>query len=113
MRLAAWCLMRSKGALGAYLRRQRGRLGAPKAITATAHKLARIVYSLVRYGVGYLRQTEAEYQAQHREKQENALHRRARELGYKLEKIELPLPTVNTPDGEVLTAASAVAIGNA
>jgi transposase len=33
LRLAAWCLLRSKGALGAYLRRQRSRLGAPKTIT--------------------------------------------------------------------------------
>ena len=39
LRLAAWSLMRSSGALGSYLRRQRSRLGAPKAITATAHKL--------------------------------------------------------------------------
>src|SRR3954454_19518491 len=40
LRLAAWSLMRSHSALGSYLRRQRSRLGAPKAITATAHKLA-------------------------------------------------------------------------
>jgi len=33
------------------LRRQRSRLGAPKAITATAHKLARILYNLMRHGV--------------------------------------------------------------
>ena len=45
--------MRSKGYLEAYLRRQRAQLGAPKAI-ATAHKLARIVYHLVRYGVAYV-----------------------------------------------------------
>ena len=50
-RLAAWSLLRSQSYLGAYLRRQRSRLGAPKAITATAHKLARIVYQLMRYGV--------------------------------------------------------------
>jgi len=43
LRLAAWSLMRSHSYLGAYLRRQRSRLGAPKAITATAHKLARIL----------------------------------------------------------------------
>ena len=67
----------------------------------------------MRFGGEYVKQTEAEYQAQHREKQEKALHRRARELGYKLEKIELPLPTVIMPDGEVLTATSAGAIENA
>ena len=37
--------------LGAHLRRQRSRLRAPKAITATAHKLARIFYTVMRYGV--------------------------------------------------------------
>jgi transposase len=57
-RLAAWSLMRSQSYLGAYLRRQRSRLGAPKAITATAHKLARIVYNLMRYGMAYVKQTE-------------------------------------------------------
>jgi len=40
--------MRSKSYLAAYLRRQRLRLGAPKAITATARKLARIIYNLMR-----------------------------------------------------------------
>ena len=46
LRLAAWGLMRSTSYLGAYLRRQRSRLGSPKAVTATAHKLARVVYHL-------------------------------------------------------------------
>ncbi len=55
LRLAAWGLMRSKSYLGAYLRRQRSRLGAPKAITAAAHKLARIIYNMMRYGVAYMK----------------------------------------------------------
>ncbi len=70
LRLAAWCLLRSKGALGAYLRRQRSRLGAPKAITAAAHKLARIVYHLVRYGVAYVKETEEAYAEQVRQRLE-------------------------------------------
>src|SRR5437764_1862837 len=88
LRLAAWCLLRSQSALGAYLRRQRSRLGAPKAITAAAHKLARIVYHLLRYGVAYVRETEAAYAEQVRERLEKQLRRRARELGYELKKIE-------------------------
>ena len=88
LRLAAWCLMRSKGALGAYLRRQRSRLGAPKAITAAAHKLARIVYHLMRFGEAYVKQTEQEYAEQVRERLERQLERRARELGYELKKVE-------------------------
>ena len=50
LRLAANALHRSDSALGAFLRRKKAHLGAPKAITATAHKLARIIYSMLRYG---------------------------------------------------------------
>jgi hypothetical protein len=97
LRLAAWCLMRSPSALGASLRRQRARLGAPKAITATAHKLARIIYNLMRYGLAYVQQTEAAYAAQVRQRQEKQLPRRAKELGYELKKIETPAPA-SAPD---------------
>ena len=97
-RLAAWSLVRSKGYLGAYLRRQRSRLGAPKAITAAAHKLARIVYQLVRYGVAYAKQTEDAYAEQVRERTEKQLRRRAKELGYELKPIEPPVaPAVAEP----------------
>ena len=41
--------MRSKSYLGAHLRRIKSRLGTPKAITATAHKLARILWHLLKY----------------------------------------------------------------
>ena len=82
--------MRSKSYLGAYLRRQRGRLGAPNAITATAHKLARILYTVMRYGVAYQKRSEEEFTSEHRERQEKNLHRRAKELGYELKKIEIP-----------------------
>jgi hypothetical protein len=90
LRLAAWCLMRSKGALGAYLRRQRSRLGAPKAITATAHKLARVVYHLMRFGAAYVKQTEQQYAEEVRQRQEKQLLRRAREMGYELKRVEPP-----------------------
>jgi transposase len=88
LRLGAWALMRSKSYLGAYLRRQRARLGAPKAITALAHKLARIIYNLMRYGVAYMKQTEEAYAEQVRARLEKQLRRRAAELGYELHKIE-------------------------
>ena len=95
LRLEAWALMRSKSYLGAYLRRQRSRLGAPKAITAAAHKLARIVYHLMRYGVAYLKQTEEAYAEQVRARLEKQLRRRAAELGFELRKLEpAAAPTV-------------------
>jgi transposase len=91
LRLAAWCLLRSPSALGAYLRRQRSRLGAPKAITAAAHKLARILYHLMRYGVAYVKETEAAYAEQVRARLEKQLRRRAKELGYELKPMEPPV----------------------
>jgi hypothetical protein len=77
-------------ALGAYLRRQRSRLGAPKAVTATAHKLARITYNLMRYGAAYMRREEAAYAEQVRERQERQLLRRAKELGFEVKRITPP-----------------------
>jgi transposase len=88
LRLAAWGLVRSHSYLGAYLRRQRARLGSPKAVTAAAHKLARIVYHLMRYGLAYMRQSEGAYAAQVRERLEKQLRRRAKELGFEVVRAE-------------------------
>lgn len=93
LRLAAWSLIRSKSYLGAHLRRQRSRLGAPKAITATAHKLARIFYTVMRYGLEYQKRSEEEFVVEHRKRMEKNLHRRAKDLGYEL----VPIAT-STPD---------------
>ena len=101
LRLAAWSLIRSHSYLGAHLRRQRARLGAPKAITATAHKLARILYNLMRHGVAYMHKEEADYAKQVHERLEKQLRRRARELGYELNKVQNT--TLTMPDGEVVT----------
>jgi hypothetical protein len=91
--------MRSKSYLGAYLRRQRSRLGAPKAITATAHKLARIVYHLLRYGEAYAKKDEEAYAAQVRDRLEKQLRRRAKELGLELVKApgDAPPELSDTP----------------
>jgi transposase len=97
LRLAAWGLIRSKSYLGAYLRRQRSRLGSPKAVTAMAHKLARIVYNLVRYGLGYVRQEEAAYAEQVRERLERQRRRRARELGFQVVRVEPPAAGAGPP----------------
>lgn len=50
LRISAMSLWRSQSYLGNYFRRMRAKHGAPKAITATAHKLARIMYHLVKTG---------------------------------------------------------------
>src|SRR5437870_1391034 len=86
LRKAAQSLHHSRGALGGFLRRMKGRLGAQAAVTATAHKLARIVYLALKHGMTYVRQGQEEYEAQMKEKQLKALKRKARQLG--LEVIE-------------------------
>jgi transposase len=53
LRLAASALLRSQSALGAKFRRLRSKLGAPKAITAMAHMLARLVYRMLKFGHDY------------------------------------------------------------
>jgi len=55
---------------------------ALKAITATAHKLGRIVYHLLRHGEAYVREHEEKYAGEARERRERQFHRRAKELGY-------------------------------
>ena len=84
LRLAANSLYRSRSALGAYLRRQSARLGKRKAITATAHKLARLVYNLLRYGTEYVDAGQDYYEQIYKERVMKNLARRARELGYEL-----------------------------
>jgi hypothetical protein len=81
LRLAASNLHSSKGALGAFLRRMKGRLGAPQAITATAHKLARMVYYSLKYGLQYVKQSQEEYEQQTRQKQIANLKKKALWLG--------------------------------
>jgi len=84
LRMAAFTLFNSKSALGAYLRRQRSRLGAPKAITATAHKLARLVYAMLKHGSAYVDAGQDYYEKGYRSRVIQNLKRKAQELGYQL-----------------------------
>jgi len=87
LRMAAFTLFRSKSALGAYLRRQRSRLGAPKAITATAHKLARLVYTMLKHGTAYVDAGQEYYEERYRTRVVQNLKRKAQELGFSLVEI--------------------------
>jgi len=84
LRMAVLSLLNSKSALGAYYRRQRSRLGAPKAITATAHKLARLVYSMLKYGTDFVDAGQEQYEERYRSRVIQNLKRKAQEMGYKL-----------------------------
>ena len=89
LRLAAQSLHHSRGALGGFLRRMKGRLGTQAAVTATAHKLARIVYLALKHGMTYVRQSQEEYEAQMKEKQIKALRRKARQLGLEISREDV------------------------
>jgi len=82
LRLAARSLHHSQSALGAFFRRMKTRLGTPKAITAAAHKLARLVYSLLKHGTAYVQQGLEAYEAHYRERTVKAMARHAQTLGY-------------------------------
>lgn len=83
-RLAAQSLAHSHSALGAYYRRMRAKLGAPKAITATAHKLARIYYHLVTTKEAYDESVFAKNEAREAKRRVDRLKREAKALGYVL-----------------------------
>jgi ribosomal 50S subunit-associated protein YjgA (DUF615 family) len=70
--------------LGAFFRRVKTRLGAPKARVATAPKLARLGYRLLKHGEEYVAQGMAEYEQAYRERTVQNLVRKAKALGYKL-----------------------------
>lgn len=91
LRLAAQSLARAGCALGAFYRRMRARLGAPKAITATAHKLAKIVYNMLKYGKEYVDVGAEYYEAQYRQRVLKNLARRAAKLNFCL------VPVANAP----------------
>jgi len=81
LRLAASTLLRSQSYLGAQYRRFRSKLGAPKAITAMAHKLAVLVYRMLRWGHEYVDKGMQYYEERHREQQIHILKKRAAKLG--------------------------------
>lgn len=83
-RIAAQTLYRSDSALGAFYRRLKGRMGPAKAITATAHKLARIFYRLWCDGATYQDPGADVYEQCYRQRLVKHLERKARNLGFKL-----------------------------
>jgi transposase len=83
-RQAAVSVQRSDSELGAYYRRMRAKKGPASATTATAHKLARIYYSLVTTGRQYEERGAGAYEQRERERQLASLAKRANGLGYEL-----------------------------
>lgn len=91
-RMAAQTLSRSQSALGAFYRRMRARLGAPKAITATAHKLARIFFRLWTTAENFVEPGIDVYERRYRDRLLKQLQYKAKILGFNL------LPPTDTAD---------------
>lgn len=88
LRMAAQSAKRSNTALGAYIRGMCARLGNKEGIKAGAHKLARWIYLMMKYGWDYVEGTVEEYEEDHQERRLRNLQRRAREMGYELKAVE-------------------------
>ena len=84
LRMAAQAVSRSQTALGAFYRRIRARAGPERAVTATAHKLARIIYHLLKEHEPYAPLAAEAYEQQQRDRAVRQLERRAARLGFTL-----------------------------
>ena len=90
-RMAAQTAGKSHSALGAFYRRLGSRLGSPKAITATAHKIAHIFYKPWTSGGDYTDPGMDYYEQCYRERMVNNLHKKAQAFGFEL----IPQPSAN------------------
>ena len=84
LKMAAMSLSHSGSALGAFYRRLCSRMDKPRANTATAHKLARMVYFMLTRGEDFVDKGQQHYEDQQRQRSIAALKRRATELGFQL-----------------------------
>jgi transposase len=91
-RMAAQSVARSDSALGAFYRRLRAKHGGPKAITATAHKIARIFYHMLKYKQEYHDPGADFYEQKYRDRVVKNLQRKAKALGLELVPLQ---PTVS------------------
>jgi transposase len=88
LKMAAMNLSHSDSALGAFYRRLCGRMDKPRANTATAHKLARMVYFMLTRGEQFVDQGQQRYEDQQRQRSIAALKRRAAALGFRINPVE-------------------------
>jgi transposase len=84
LRMAGQGCHHAKNALGAFYRRIQARCGGPKAVVATARKIAERVYRLLKHGEAYVRQGEQAYEEAYRVRTLKGMARKAERLGYKL-----------------------------
>ena len=83
-RMAAASLYRSQTALGAFYRRIKSRAGGKQAVTATAHKIARIYYAMLTQGTSYVELGQQAYEQRYKERRIDHLKTQAKSLGFQL-----------------------------
>ena len=88
LRMAASTLHRSNTALGAFFRRMKSRLGTPKAITAVAHKLAIIIFNMLKNGTEYIESGQDYYEEQYKDRILKNLRNKAKSLGFELVSVQ-------------------------
>jgi transposase len=91
-RMSAFALSNNSSALGAFFRRMKARLGAPKAITATAHKIARLFYTMIRFGKDYEDTGAKYYEEQYRARIIKSIQYKAQKFGFSL--VPIPMETL-------------------
>ena len=89
LRMAAQSVGKTMTPLGLFYRRIRSRIGGLGAVKATAHKLACLVYRMLKYGQEYVTQSMEEYEAKMKDNMLKSLKRKAAAMGFQLS----PLPT--------------------
>jgi transposase len=89
-RMAASSLNRSQTALGAFHRRIKARTGGQQAVTATAHKIARIYYAMLTKGTSYVELGQQAYEQRYKQRRVNNLNRQAKSLGFQLVPCAIP-----------------------
>ena len=83
-RMAANSLSHSQTALGAFYRRIKARSGGQQAVTATAHKIARIYYAMLTQGTSYVELGQKAYEQRYKERRIDHLKVQAKSLGFQL-----------------------------
>jgi transposase len=90
LRLAAAALRSSQSALGAYYRRLCARMDKPKAVTAAAHKLARLIYAMLTHGQEYTDQGQDYFEERYRQRVLHNLAQKAKAMGMQLVSADNP-----------------------
>jgi transposase len=82
LRIGAACLYHAQNYMGEFYRRMKRKLGAPKAVTATAHKLARIIYHVLHTREAYNETVFAKWEESANRQAEVRLRKQADKLGF-------------------------------